>query len=523
MATNHFRLPDPGEGLVEAEIITWRVAVGDEVAVNDIVVEIETAKSLVELPSPYAGTVTALLADEGQMVDVGTPIIAFSDGADEAAGDGRDVPAGPAESAEPPEHQPTGKHDFVPPMPGEKMPSVADGEGPSRVANLVGYGPRTTESRRRPRRPAASHESAAGTPGASTSDASETAAAAAHVPAQAPVSSYALPAEPEAPAAPAPVTAPDPAVTVLAKPPVRKLAKDRGVDLTALTGSGPGGVVTREDVDRASAPAAAPSAPAAPAAPAPAVSARVAAPAPSRTGGDPSRETRVPIKGVRKATADAMVRSAFTAPHVTEWVTCDVTATMDLVERLRDRREFRGVKISPLLVIAKAVCVALSRVPQLNAYWDEAAQEIATLHYVNLGIAAATPRGLVVPNLKGADKMTLLEMAQAINAIVATARDGRTSPSDMAGGTFTITNVGTFGVDAGTPIVNPGEAGILCVGQIARRPWVLGSGREERIEPRWVTTLAVSFDHRLVDGEQGSVFLSTVAQILTDPGLGLLF
>ena len=226
---------------------------------------------------------------------------------------------------------------------------------------------------------------------------------------------------------------------------------------------------------------------------------------------------------MRKATADAMVRSAFTAPHVTEWVTCDVTATMELVERLRDRREFRGVKISPLLVVAKAVCVALSRVPQLNAYWDEAAQEIATLHYVNLGIAAATPRGLVVPNLKGADAMTLLEMAEAINAMVSTARDGRTTPADMAGGTFTITNVGTFGVDAGTPIVNPGEAGILCVGQIARRPWVVGSGRDERIEPRWVTTLAVSFDHRLVDGEQGSVFLSTVAQILTDPGLGLLF
>nr|WP_198410344.1 dihydrolipoamide acetyltransferase family protein [Microlunatus flavus] len=498
-------MPDPGEGLVEAEIITWRVAVGDEIKINDIVVEIETSKSLVELPSPYAGTVTALLADEGQMVDVGAPIIAISDGV------GDDVPAEPADSAEPPEHQPTGKHDFVPPMPGEKMPSLADGEGPSRVANLVGYGPRTTEARRRPRRSGAPATHAA----ASSSNGDDPAA---HVPAQAPVSSYALPAEPEAPAAPTPEPEPDRHVTVLAKPPVRKLARDRGVDLTTLTGSGPGGVVTREDVDRASrpAPAATPDATAAPAA-------RTApAGGPTRKA-DPDRETRVPIKGVRKATAEAMVRSAFTAPHVTEWVTCDVTATMELVERLRDRREFRGVKISPLLVVAKAVCVALSRVPQLNAYWDEATQEIATLHYVNLGIAAATPRGLVVPNLKGADEMTLLEMAQAINAIVSTAREGRTSPSDMAGGTFSITNVGTFGVDAGTPILNPGEAGILCVGQIARRPWVVGSGRDERIEPRWVTTLAVSFDHRLVDGEQGSVFLSTVAQILTDPGLGLLF
>jgi 2-oxoisovalerate dehydrogenase E2 component (dihydrolipoyl transacylase) len=481
VATNEFRLPDPGEGLVEAEIVTWRVAVGDVVKTNDILVEIETAKSLVELPSPYAGTVTALLVDEGQLVDVGAPIVAISDGADEV------VPS-PAVA-----------------LGSDQVATVPDGESPAgaapeRVADLVGYGPRSSEARRRPRKDAV--------PAAP-------AAPAAAVPAVAPVTGNSLPAEPMAPATQdAPFLGRGPAV--LAKPPVRKLAQDRGVDLTTLTGSGPGGVITREDVDRASRPAAAPVA--APAPVVPAVPAAVLA-----RQSDPARETRVPIKGVRKATAEAMVRSAFTAPHVTEWVTFDVTATMDLVDRLRERREFRGVKISPLLVVAKAVCVALSRVPQLNAYWDEAAQEIATLHYVNLGIAAATPRGLVVPNLKGAESMTLLEMAQAINAVVSTAREGRTSPSDMAGGTFTITNVGTFGVDAGTPIVNPGEAGILCIGQIARRPWVVGSGRDERIEPRWVTTLAVSFDHRLVDGEQGSVFLSTVAQILTDPGLGLLF
>ena len=468
MATREFKLPDPGEGLVEAEIVTWRVAVGDEVKINDIVVEIETSKSLVELPSPYAGTVTALLADEGQLVDVGAPIIAISDGADEP------VPGAPHDDA---------------------VPTVSDAGRSDRVANLVGYGPRSSEARRRPRKGTA-------TPSAP----------AAAVPAQAPVSSTALP--PPAAAAPTPPPAPAPApVTagVLAKPPVRKLAKDRGIDLSALTGSGPGGVVTRDDVERASAPAPAVAEPAAPE-PEPAVAVVPA-------GG----ETRSPIKGVRKATAEAMVRSAFTAPHVTEWVTCDVTATIELVDRLRERREFRGVKISPLLVIAKAVCVALGRVPSMNSRWDEAAQEIAVLHYVNLGIAAATPRGLVVPNVKGAERLTLRELADAINGIVGTAREGRTQPSDMAGGTFTITNVGTFGVDAGTPILNPGESGILCVGQIARRPWVVGTGRDERVEPRWVTTLAVSFDHRLIDGEQGSVFLSTVAQILTDPGLGLLF
>jgi 2-oxoisovalerate dehydrogenase E2 component (dihydrolipoyl transacylase) len=500
VATNEFRLPDPGEGLVEAEIVTWRVAVGDEVKVNDILVEIETAKSLVELPSPYAGTVSALLVDEGQMVDVGSPIVAISDGAEEPVPD-------PAQALGP---------ELVASVPDPGAPA-----GDGRVANLVGYGPRSTEARRRPRKGGTAEHA----PEPAVEQVAEQAEPAAAVPAPAPVTGNSLPAEPSAPATQdAPFLGGGPAV--LAKPPVRKLAQDRGVDLTALTGSGPGGVITREDVDRASRPEPVPAAPPVPSAPVPAPPARVVpavpAAAPARRG-DPDRETRVPIKGVRKATADAMVRSAFTAPHVTEWVTCDVTATMELVDRLRERREFRGVKISPLLVVAKAVCVALSRVPQLNAYWDEAAQEIATLHYVNLGIAAATPRGLVVPNLKGADAMTLLEMAQAINNVVSTARDGRTSPSDMAGGTFTITNVGTFGVDAGTPIVNPGEAGILCIGQIARRPWVVGAGRDERIEPRWVTTLAVSFDHRLVDGEQGSVFLSTVAQILTDPGLGLLF
>ncbi len=218
-----------------------------------------------------------------------------------------------------------------------------------------------------------------------------------------------------------------------------------------------------------------------------------------------------------------MVQSAFTAPHVTEWVTCDVTATMELVARLKDRRDFRGVRISPLLIIAKAVCLALGRTPSLNSFWDESAQEIVLKGSVNLGIAAATPRGLVVPNIKGASGLSLLELAGAINEIVTTAREGKTQPAGMAGGTFTITNVGTFGVDAGTPILNPGESGILCVGQIARRPWVIGTGDDERIEPRWVTTLAVSFDHRLADGEQGSVFLSDVASVLTDPGLGLLY
>ena len=295
---------------------------------------------------------------------------------------------------------------------------------------------------------------------------------------------------------------------MLAKPPVRKLAKDRGVDLHALVGSGPGGVVTRADVEAAAAQP----------------GADAEAPAPSEQRRDPTGgDTRIPVRGVRKATAEAMVASAFTAPHVTEWVTCDVTATMTMLERLRSRREFAGVRLSPLLLVAKAVCLALGQSPDLNAHFDADAQEIVLKGTVNLGIAAATPRGLLVPNIKDAQTLSLLELATAINELVSVAKEGRSQPADTAGGTFTLTNVGVFGVDAGTPILNPGEAGILCLGTVARRPWVVGSGAEERIEPRWVTTLALSFDHRVVDGEQGSRFLAHVAAVLSDPGLALLF
>jgi 2-oxoisovalerate dehydrogenase E2 component (dihydrolipoyl transacylase) len=471
MALHTFRLPDPGEGLVEADIVTWRVAVGDQVKINDILVEVETSKSLVELPTPYAGTVTELLVNEGDTVDVGTPIISIEDGVDEAS------------SAD------------------------SNGGGEAQMPNLVGYGPRTTSAKRRPRRgggdgPVEAHDQVADT--FST---------------RAPVSRRAddrepLPAEQDAPTgAPLPgpgKTAPAPTPSggaVLAKPPVRKLAKDLGVDLGSLVGSGPGGVITRDDVTAAS---------------------KQAEPAEeigtARVEARVQREdVRIPIKGVRKSTADAMVRSAFTAPHVSVFLDCDVTATMRLVERLKARRELTDLRISPLLIAAKAVCLALGRTPELNSFWDEPAQQIVLKSSINLGIATATPRGLIVPNIKGAESLSLAELAAALTEIVATAREGRTQPADMAGGTFTITNIGVFGVDAGSPILNPGESGILCIGQIARRPWVVGDGADERIEPRWVTTLAASFDHRLADGAQGSTFLADVAAILSDPALALLF
>jgi 2-oxoisovalerate dehydrogenase E2 component (dihydrolipoyl transacylase) len=502
MAIREFRLPDPGEGLVEADIVTWRVGVGDTVQLNDIVVEVETSKSLVELPSPYAGTVTALLVAEGDTVDVGSPIIAIDDG----------------EGVEPPPP----RDDLVPDVPETEVDAQtngADGEAPEgRVAVLVGYGPKTSEARRRPRK---------APPTDTTHHEAHVQLAAGTFATDSPVSRRADEREPLQAHSGQPVGSPLPEPgatvaepvlaggTVLAKPPVRKLAKDLGVDLTSLRGSGPGGVITRDDVTVAAqqrgmegASARDLSVPSSQAPP---------------TSGRFDGETRIPIKGVRKSTAQAMVSSAFTAPHVSEWVTCDVSATMELLDRLKGRREFADLRISPLLIIAKAVCLALQRTPELNSAWDEAAQEIVIKHSINLGIAAATPRGLVVPNIKGAGRLELVALATAINDLVAVAREGRAQPADLSGGTFTITNIGVFGVDAGTPILNPGEAGILCVGQIARRPWVVGTGPNERIEPRWVTTLAISFDHRLADGAQGSTFLADVAGILSDPSMALLF
>jgi 2-oxoisovalerate dehydrogenase E2 component (dihydrolipoyl transacylase) len=517
VAVREFRLPDPGEGLVEADIVSWHVGVGDRVQVNDILVEVETSKSLVELPSPFAGTVSSLLAGEGDTVEVGSPIIAIDDGAYET-----DVPAG------------TGREDLVPEIPGpDPAPERAGGPQPGeeRVAVLVGYGPRTTERRRRPRKAGADRlpeEARAQVAGSFGTDF--------------PVSRRADDRTPLPPQAAQPIGRPLPepgtalprpipeGVAVLAKPPVRKLARDLGVDLAALAGSGPGGVITRDDVEAASGTElveAAHPEPGKGPIPEPVAGRPSALQSPSAGSGH-EEDVRLPIRGVRKATANAMVQSAFTAPHVSEWVTCDVSATVDLVERLRARPEFTGIRLSPLIIIAKAVCLALHATPELNSLWDESAQEIVLKGAVNLGIAVATPRGLVVPNVKGAHRLSLVDLATVINDTVDVARAGKTAPGDMAGGTFTITNVGVFGVDGGTPILNPGESGILCVGQIARRPWVVGplpgSGEaEERIVPRWVCTIGISFDHRLADGEQGSRFLADVAGIVTEPGLALIY
>lgn len=418
-----FRLPDPGEGLVEAEIIQWHVAEGDEVTVNQIVVDVETAKSIVELPIPWTGTVAQILVPVGETVAVGTPIISIDDGSRETA-------------------------------------PRAGGDG--RTPVLVGYGAKESSTARRPRR-AATDESA---PDATSA-----------------------PTEPVAPVE-------EPAHRPLAKPPVRKLARDLGVDLAAVEPTGPNGTITRDDVQAAASPS-------------------------ESSGSTVTRlaDRRVPIKGVRKATAQAMVQSAFTAPHVSAWVEIDVTASMDLLDRLRARREFRDVKLSPLALIARAVCLTLPRYPEVNSSWDDAAGEIVYHSNIDLGIAAATERGLLVPKVRQAQDLPLLELVAAVSDVVNLARSGKAQPAQLANGTFTITNIGVFNVDAGTPILSPGEAAILAVGQITRKPWVVGTGADERIEPRWVTTLALSFDHRLIDGEQGSKFLAEVAELLRDPAL----
>jgi len=442
MSNSEFTLPDVGEGLTEAEIVQWKVAPGDVVAINDVLVEIETAKSLVELPSPFAGTVSELLVDEGQTVEVGTAIIRVS-------GEGSvDAPA-PAPAAAP-----------------ETVSTVADTAGSisseteeKSGAVLVGYGIKGHGASRR-RRGAAAPEVAA-----------------------APV------ATPRPSSVPAAL-----ASAIIAKPPIRKLAKDLGVDLSVVVATGLVGEITRDDVIRQASQAS--------------VFRNIETPAWSD-----EREEVIPVKGVRKAIATAMTKSAFTAPHVSVFVDVDATRTMEFVKRLKASPDFAGIRVSPLLIAAKALIWAVRRNPTVNSTWTD--KEITVHHYVNLGIAAATPRGLVVPNIKDAQELSLRELAMALENLVITARDGKTSPAEMSGGTITITNLGSFGMDTGTPILNPGEVGILALGTIKQKPWVV----DGEVRPRFVTTLGGSFDHRVVDGDVVSRFVADVASVMEEPAL----
>jgi 2-oxoisovalerate dehydrogenase E2 component (dihydrolipoyl transacylase) len=472
-----FKLPDVGEGLTEADIVRWHVKPGDQVTINQIIVEIETAKAVVELPSPYAGVVADLLVPEGATADVGTPIISVNVG-----GSGGE-PAAPRRISE--------TEDLVPAPPAQRAvePGMIGSPAPKaeRQAVLVGYGVKLGTTSRRARKPAAGARAAA-----TQASATPPAAPAAPPPAR-------VQAAPTANGAAAPETvSTGPA---LAKPPVRKMARDLGVDLSALVGTGPNGSITRDDVELAAAGSGGLSA----------VTATIESVGKAATA--LPREERIAIRGVRKHTAAAVSSSAFTAPHVTEFLQIDMTETMTATARLRALPEFAEVRVSPLLLVAKALLVATVRHPMINASWDEAAQEIVVKHYVNLGIAAATDRGLVVPNVKDAHLLTLPELARALARLAETARAGKATPADLSGGTISITNVGIFGVDSGTPILPVGEAAILAFGQVKDAPWVV----DGELAVRKVCTLSLSFDHRLVDGDLGSAVLRDIGAMLTDP------
>jgi 2-oxoisovalerate dehydrogenase E2 component (dihydrolipoyl transacylase) len=481
MAVHEFPLPDLGEGLTEGEILKWLVAEGDELEQNQPIVEVETAKAAVEIPAKWPGKVVKIFHPEGTTVEVGAPIVSIDTG-----GDGPAAAPAAAPGGDTPSYYPPAEDAGAEPATGGKIGEVT---ASGRTAVLVGYGPRTTAAKRRPRKQAPPPPP----PAATTAD------LAVSVPAKPPQTG---------PEGPAQVQDRRNGVghrgPALAKPPVRKLARDLGVDLHTLAGTGPAGSITRDDVQAAVAGT-------------PAATAVGTAGTTAPAYG-PDREQRIAIKGVRKLTAENVSASAFTAPHVTEFLTVDVTRSMRALERLKRSPEWRDARVSPLLLAAKAVLLALRRHPMMNSTWDGGAGEIVVKEYVNLGIAAATERGLIVPNIKDAGRLPLRDLADAMTALVQTAKSGKTAPADMSGGTFTITNVGVFGVDTGTPILPPGEAAILAFGAVREMPWV----HKGKVKPRQVTTLGLSFDHRIIDGELGSRFLADVGAFLSDPEAALL-
>ncbi len=470
MSEEIFLLPDVGEGLTEAEIVTWKVAVGDVVTLNQPLVDIETAKATVELPSPYAGTVVALHGNVGDVLEVHKPLITFDVGGDPSAAPAASTQAAPAEATAPATSDKT-------------QGSVGEG----REAVLIGYGVANEDAvvTRKHRRQGAA------------------------------------PVAPTAPSTPvAPAAAPVSTHSELAPrstPPVRLYAKQHGLDISSLSGTGRDGLITRSDVEQAL--SGTPSAPA-----------RVSAPitGPNTTSRFVGRELeswstgpkeeRIPVKGVLRSMAEAMVQSAFTQPRAAVWVRVDATKTMDLLTSLKTQPNLAGVRLSPLTIVALAVCDAARHFPGINSSFDSAANEVIVRRSVNLGIAADTPRGLIVPNIKGADQLDLVGMAAALTVLVDKARQGTTTPNEMIGTTLSITNVGPFGVDAAIPILPPGTGAILAVGQIAKAPWVV----DDEVVVRQVVELAMAFDHRQVDGAMASAVLAHIGRFLHDPAPAII-
>ena len=434
MPDRDFRLPDLGEGLTDAEVVRWLVTEGDSIELNQPIVEVETAKAMVEIPAPYAGTITRLHAKEGDSVEVGSPLISVDTGEQASGGNGSAPAAGEAASGEEAQQRPT----------------------------LVGPGERPQTRRRR---------------------------------------ATAITAPPAA--APAPAA---PVVRPMATPPVRKYAKDRGIDLAQLEGTGKDGRITHQDVDRALTPAAAepPEEPAA-------AALGSTAPRVSRE----RVERTIPVAGTRKLIAAAMVASKFSIPHVTEFLTVDASNLMALRTRLKALPAAAEVRVTPLAIISRAVCAAVRQYPLMNSSWDEQSSQIVVKEYVNLGIATDTQTGLLVPNVKDADMLGILDLAREIGRVSDLARERRAGVADLTGGTITITNVGGFGVETGTPIINKPECAIIATGLIAPRPWVV----DGELAVRQLMTTSVSFDHRIVDGAYAARFLATLRDLIEDPVL----
>ncbi|MGJ9402902.1 dihydrolipoamide acetyltransferase family protein [Arthrobacter sp. KK5.5] len=450
MPVKTFLLPDLGEGLTEAEIVSWLVEVGQTVAVDQPIVEVETAKSMVEVPSPFAGVVSELFGAAGDTMDVGKPLVSISDGAGEAYREEERAGA-TAPSAEPA-------------APAEASPKEESGSGNV----LIGYGtPGGSGATRRTRRPRVAAPAAI-----AKTEAAQT------------------------------TTAP-----LVVSPLVRKLAREHGIDVARIAGSGPRGLVLRHDVESAigTATDTAPPTDAAP---------------PTKQSGDLDARSglgmsRMPVKGVRKSIAQAMTRSRAEIPEATVWVDVDATALVEMRGALK--------KVNPtgapglLAFIARFVLAGLAKYPELNTRVETAAdgsQEIVSFDGVNLGFAAQTDRGLMVPSIRQADRLSARELDAELKRLAGVAREGKATPADLTSGTFTLNNYGVFGVDGSAAIINYPEAAILGVGRIIDRPWVV----DGQLAIRKVTELTLTFDHRVCDGGTAGGFLRYVADAIENPG-----
>ncbi|MFF3943351.1 dihydrolipoamide acetyltransferase family protein [Streptomyces sp. NPDC001902] len=433
-----FALPDLGEGLTEAEIVRWLVQVGDVVAIDQPVVEVETAKAVVEVPCPYGGVVTARFGEEGQTLDVGRPLLTVAVGSPDRHAAGAPAPAAPAASA----------------------------DGDSGSGNvLVGYGTSGPAARRRRVRPAP-------------------AAAPVPVPVPVPVAAVAAPVRHEGPVA-------------VISPLVRRRAREHGLDLRALTGSGPDGLILRSDVERAiTTGSAAPVTVAAPAAPAAAA----------------AEGTRIPLRGIRGAVAEKLGRSRREIPDATCWVDADAT---ELLAARAAMNAAGGPKVSVLALFARICAAALARYPELNSTVDTERGEIVVLPEVHIGFAAQTDRGLVVPVVRDAHRRSTEELSAEIGRLTEAARSGGLTPAQLTGGTFTLNNYGVFGVDGSTPIINHPEAAMLGVGRITPKPWV----HQGELAVRQVVQLSFTFDHRVCDGGTAGGFLRFVADCVEQPAV----